>query len=125
MGKYGVLVHNQYSNELRDDAKVVRGGTCSAERFQQRSEIIPQNLDGLVHNVSVNCANDKSIEELAKGIPNGQIGTTTLGEIRCYGGDVVSSPSPGGRNDYHCLLNGITCKVAEQLFNPTKRNPLK
>ncbi len=71
--------------------------------------------------VSVNSLPGLSIEELAKGIPNGKIGTTTIEQIEAIGGKVVSSPTK--KNPYHSTLSGITSEQAEKLFNPIIKNP--
>lgn len=73
--------------------------------------------------MSVNSAPGASVDELAQGVPNGQIGTTTVGEVRAAGGDVI--PSPTANNPNHCTLCGITAKKAEELFTPTVKNPNK
>ena len=79
--------------------------------------------DGKLQGVSVNSAPGKSVAEVSQGIPNGQVGVTTVGDVRKAGGDVV--PSPTGNNPNHCTMCGITPEQAEQLFTPTIRNPNK
>jgi hypothetical protein len=105
---------------LPDNAVVVRGGTNTAERFAKGSGVT-RNADGTVSGVSVNSAAGKSVTELAQSIPNAQIGTTTVGEIREAGGNVT--PKPTANNPNHCEMCGITPKTAEQLFTPTQPNP--
>jgi len=73
--------------------------------------------------VSVNSAQGLSIKDLATGIPNGKIGTTTVGQIEAFGGKVVASPT--SNNPYHSTLSGITAQQAEKLFNPVIKNPVK
>ncbi len=104
------------------DANVVRGGTCLACQFENGSGVIV-DADGLLNGVSVNSASGLSVKELSAGIPNGKIGTTTVSQIEALGGKVTASPTKN--NPFHSTLSGITAKQAEQLFNPTIKNPLK
>jgi hypothetical protein len=106
--------------KLPDRAAVCRGGSCTADRFANGSGV---SLDpgGRLQNVSVNSAPGKPLDILAAGIPNGQIGATTVGAIRKAGGDVV--PSPTANNPHHCTMCGITPQQAQDLFTPTRRNP--
>jgi RHS repeat-associated protein len=106
---------------LPDDAIVVRGGTCKAGQFSGGSGVT-LDADGKLQGVSVNSVADNAVEELAEGIPNGQVGVTTVGEIRAKGGDVV--PSPTKNNPNHATMSGITPEEAEELFK-TQKNPCK
>lgn len=105
---------------LPDSAIVVRGGTNSAERFANASGA-KVNADGTVSGVSVNSAAGKSVNELSQTIPNGQVGTSTVGAVREAGGNVT--PKPTGNNPDHCEMCGLTPKQAEKLFTPTQPNP--
>lgn len=107
---------------IMGETKVVRGGTCLACQFENGSGVTVGS-DGLLNGVSVNSLPGLSIEELAKGIPNGKIGTTTIEQIEAIGGKVVSSPTKN--NPYHSTLSGITSEQAEKLFNPIIKNPNK
>lgn len=107
---------------LSNSDNVVRGGTNTADRFSNGSGVTT-NADGTLNGVSVNSAPGASVAELSQGIPNGQVGTTTVGEIRAAGGDVT--PSPTANNPNHCTMCGITAEKAEELFNPTIKNPSK
>ena len=82
---------------------------------------INTRADGTLDGVSVNSAPGASFGELSSDILNGQIGVTTVGDIRAAGGDVV--PSPNGNRPNHCAVCGITAEQAEELFTPTIRNP--
>jgi hypothetical protein len=115
----GVLVHNQCS--LPDDALVVRGGQSLPENFLKRAERIDES--GRLYGVSVNSAPGKTAAELSQGIPNGQVGVTTVGHVRAAGGDVV--PTPRFLGCVHCDLNGLTPGQASDLFTPTIRNPTR
>ena len=130
----GVLVHNQYAKnnqnseetneneKLDDDALVVRGGTCTADKFSNGSGVTTDN-NGHLNGVSVNSQNGLSVEELSDGIPNGKIGVTTVGTIRLNGGDVI--PSPSKNKPMHATLFGISAEQAELIFNPVIPNPSK
>jgi RHS repeat-associated protein len=105
-----------------DDTKVVRGGTCKCEQFENGSGVTV-GTDGKLDGVSVNSAPGKSVSELSEGIKNGQVGVTTVGDVKKAGGNIT--PSPNDRNPNHATLSGITGKQAEELFNPTIKNPSK
>jgi RHS repeat-associated protein len=105
---------------LPDEALVCRGGTCTADRFANGSGVTT-NPDGTLSGVSVQSGAGKSVSELTNTIPNGQVGVTTVGDVRAAGGNVYPSPRPG--NPYHCTMCGITPQQGEDLFTPTIRNP--
>lgn len=107
---------------LLDDAEVVRGGTCNCEQFENGSGVTI-DTGGKLNGVSVNSMSGKSVEELSVGIRNGQVGVTTVGDVRNAGGNII--PSPRDRNPNHATLSGITGKQAEELFKPTIKNPSK
>lgn len=100
----------------------MRGGTNTADRFTNGSGVTT-NADGTLSGVSVNSAPGASVEELSAGIPNNQIGVSTVGDVRAAGGDVI--PSPTANNPNHCTMCGVTAEQAEELFTPTIRNPNK
>jgi len=105
---------------LIDETLVVRGGQCLIENFQKPGEI---NAAGLLDGASVNSKAGVSLEELSRGIPNNQIGVTTVSKIEAAGGTVKATPSK--QNPYHADLGGITAEKAHELFTPTRRNPNK
>ena len=105
---------------LPDSALVCRGGTCTADRFISGSGV-SLDASGKLQGVSVNSAAGKTVEQLSVGIPNKQIGVTTVGDVRQAGGDVI--PSPTVENPYHCTLCGVTPQQAEQLMTPAIKNP--
>jgi hypothetical protein len=78
--------------------------------------------DGTLNGVSVQSANGATVEELAQGLPNNQIGVTTVGDVRAAGGDVVPTPQPG--NPCHCDMNGLNAQDASSLFQ-AQPNPAK
>jgi RHS repeat-associated protein len=108
---------------LPDDAVVVRGGTCTADRFANGSGVTLDS-EGRVQSASVNSAPGASVTDLSQGIRNGQVGSTTVGAVRAAGGDVV--PAPTANNPNHCVMSGVTPEQAEQLFKPGMQpNPAK
>lgn len=113
---------------LPDDALVVRGGQNLPENFAKGSGVTV-GLDGKLQGVSVNSALGLSVSDLTApiveigypGIPNDQVGVTTVGAIRAQGGDVVPSPRQG--NPHHATMSGLTPAQASYLFRPTVPNP--
>lgn len=61
-----------------------------------------------------------TLAELAKTIPHGQVGVTTVAEVRKAGGDVVRTT---GRSSYHATLTGLTPEQVSKLLTPTIPNP--
>jgi hypothetical protein len=116
--------------DLPDDALVVRGGKNLPENFEQGSGASIDH-DGKLDGVSVNSASGKTGAELTApnkvtgylGIPNSQVGVTTVGRIRALGGAVT--PLPTKKNPYHATLKGLTPEQASALFRPTIKNPSK
>lgn len=113
---------------LPDDALVVRGGQNLPANFARGSGVTV-GADGKLQGVSVNSAPGLSVPELTApnaqtgypGIPNNQVGITTVGAVRACGGDVV--PSPTRTNPHHATLSGLTPEQASDLFRPTVPNP--
>ncbi len=105
---------------LPNDALVVRGGLNEPDNFTKGTGV-SADADGLLSEVSVQCASGKTEKELARPLLNGQIGVTTLGELRAAGGEVDPAPTPD--NPDHCLLRGLDAATASSLFTPTKANP--
>ena len=102
--------------KIPDDAFVIRGGKNQARDIQRGTGTHPAGITG----VSVECAENIPIEELAKTIPHGQIGRTTVAEVRKAGGDVVRTT---GRSPYHATLTGLTPEQVSKLLTPTVSNP--
>ncbi len=104
---------------LPDDALVVRGGSCTAERFQSGSGVsVDEN--GRLNGVSVN-AGARDLEALCRTIPNRHVGVTSVGAVRRAGGEVAAAPS--SRNPDHCVMSGLTAEQAQLLFQPVRTNP--
>jgi hypothetical protein len=110
-------VSNHTTDPLPDDALVVRGGRNTPE--QVRSGIDRHRQSGVV-GVSVQSAEGKSAEELAVGLPHGQVGITTVGRVRALGGDLIRT---SGRSPHHATLTGLTPEQMSGLLNPTVPNP--
>ncbi|RKU25685.1 flavoredoxin [Candidatus Poribacteria bacterium] len=101
---------------IPDDALVIRGGKNHASDIQRGTGTHPNGVTG----ESVECAEDVPVTELAKNIPHGQIGRTTVAEVRKAGGDVVRT---SGRSPYHATLTGLTPEQVSKLLTPTIPNP--
>ena len=84
-------------SRIPDDALVIRGGKNQMQDIQRGTSRHPAGIIG----VSVECAEDVSVAELAKTIPHRQIGITTVAEVRKAGGDVIRTI---GRSPYHATL---------------------
>ncbi len=102
--------------ELSDDANIVRGGM---KPFPDGSGVI-ENEDGTLDGVSVN-GGEGDVEEVGEGIPHGKIRTTTAGEVRDKGGEVVKDPVENNPN--HCLINGCSESDLEDVFSDPFPNP--
>jgi hypothetical protein len=72
---------------IPDDALVVRGGKNRPEDIARGTATHPCGVTG----VSVESAVGLTVGQLAAAIPHGQIGVTTVAEVRRAGGDVVRS----------------------------------
>jgi len=101
---------------LPDDALVVRGGRNLPEDIRRGTATHPSGVTG----VSVESATGKSVTELAETLPHGQIGVTTVGEVRRNGGDVVPTL---GRSPHHATLSGLTPDETSRLLTPTIPKP--
>jgi hypothetical protein len=101
---------------LPDDALVVRGGMNTPEQIRRGYRMHPSGVPG----VSVHSAPGLGVPELAVGIPNGQVGVTTVGEVRAAGGDVIPT---SGRSPHHATLTGLTPEEISDLLTPTIPNP--
>lgn len=100
---------------IPDDAVVVRGGHNRPEDIRRGTGTHPSGVTG----VSVECAAGLTVPELATGIPHGQVGVTTVGEVRKAGGDVIRT---SGRSPHHATLTGLTPEQASSLLTPTISN---
>lgn len=105
-------------HDIPDEALVVRGGRNRPEDIARATGTHPSGVTG----ISVECAAYISVQELAKVIPHGQVGVTTVGDVRNLGGDVVRT---SGRSSYHATLTGVTPKEVSRLLTPTQPNPAR
>ena len=96
----------------------MRGGRNRAEDIERGIGTNPSGITG----ISVECAIGVSIAELAAAIPHGQLGITTVGEVRRAGGDIIYT---SGRSPNHATLMGLTPVQISQLLTPTILNPAK
>lgn len=101
---------------IPDDALVVRGGRNRPEDIRRSTGTHPSGVTG----VSVECAVGLTVAELAAAIPHGQVGVTTVGDVRKAGGDVIRT---SGRSPNHATLTGLTPEQASKLLTPTISNP--
>jgi len=101
---------------IPDEALVVRGGRNRPEDIERGTGTHPSGVTG----VSVESAVGFTVAELAAAIPHGQVGVTTVGEVRKAGGEVIRT---SGRSPYHATLTGLTPEQASRLLTPTVPNP--
>jgi hypothetical protein len=101
---------------ISDDAILVRGGRNRPEDIERAMATHPSGVTG----VSVHAAVGLSVQDLAEGIPHGQVGVTTVGEVRAVGGDVLRT---AGRSPHHATLTGLKPQQASNLLTPTIKNP--
>ncbi|HEX4005473.1 MAG TPA: RHS repeat-associated core domain-containing protein [Acidobacteriaceae bacterium] len=107
---------------LPDDANVVRGGAGapgggnSPEGIAAGTSTHPSGTTGF----SAESAPGASVEELAKRVPNGQVGCCKVGQVRAAGGDVIPT---AGRSPNHATVTGLTPTKASGLLTPTVPNP--
>ena len=106
------------TERIPDEALVVRGGRNLPADIVRGTGTHPSGVTG----VSVECAVELSVAELAAAIPHGQIGMTTVGAVRRAGGDVVRT---AGRSPYHATLTGLTPEQASRLLTPVIPNPAR
>ena len=103
---------------IPNEALVVRGGLNRPEDIQRAIGTHPSGITG----ISVECAVELSVAELAVTIPHAQVGVTTVGEVRSSNGDVIRT---SGRSPNHATLTGLTPEQASLLLTPTIANPSK
>ncbi len=97
---------------------VVRGGRNRPEDIARGTGTHPDGVTG----ISVESADRLSVTELSMMIPHGQIGVTTVGEVRKAGGDVIRT---SGRSPHHATLTGLTPEQISHILTPTVSNPAK
>ena len=102
--------------KIPNEAFVIRGGRNRPEDIQRATGTHPSGITG----ISVECAVGLSVAELAATIPHGQVGVTTVGEVRSSDGDVIRT---SGRSSNHATLTGLIAEQASLLLTPTIPNP--
>lgn len=98
-----------------------RGGQCKADNFSGGSGV-SADADGILTGVSTQSRVGESVETLSQPFRNGQVGVTTVGDIKRAGGSIVLDGTP--RNPNHATVNGLSSSQLENLFNPTITNPV-
>ena len=106
------------TEKIADEALVVRGGRNLVEDIKRGTGTHPSGVVG----VSVESAEGKTVKELSENIPHGQVGVTTVGDVRAAGGDVVQT---SGRSPNHATLTGLSHEDTSKLLTPTIPNPAK
>lgn len=83
----GVSALATSDSRYRNPQKVVRGGTCTADRFYPNGKGVTLDQNGLMLGVSVQSFPNTSIQELSQRqwVPYNQIGVTTVGDIEEIG----------------------------------------
>lgn len=94
---------------------MVRGGLNKPEIISAGTNTHPSGITGF----SVECGTC-SVSELSKSLPHAKIGTTTAGEIRKAGGDVIRT---SGNSPYHATVTGLGPEKASGLLTPVINNP--
>ena len=123
-GWFSKSTANAPAAAIPDDANVVRGGSGapgganSPEGIAAGTGTHPSGVTGF----SVETAPGKSVGELGKGVPNGQVGCCKAGEIRAAGGEVQAT---SGRSPNHGTVSGLSPEAASKLLTPTIPNPGK
>ena len=102
--------------KIPDEALVIRGGRNLPEDIRRGTGTHPSGITG----ISVECAVGMTLYELAKSIPHGQIGCTTVAKIREQGGDVIKT---SGRSPHHATLTGLNPEQISSLLTPTILKP--
>ncbi|MEH2161667.1 MAG: hypothetical protein V7K38_11600 [Nostoc sp.] len=108
----------QLAQRIPNEALVVRGGRNRPEDIRRAMGTHPCGITG----ISVECALGLSVKELAVNIPHGQVGVTTVGEVRKTEGDVIRT---SGRSPHHATLSGLTPEQISNLLTPTYPNPAR
>src|SRR5437867_836798 len=105
-------------DQLPDEALAVRGGRNLPTDIERGTSTHPSGITGF----SAECGEGLSVGQLSAFIPHGQVGVTTVGQIRAAGGNVVRT---SGRTPHHVTVTGLDPEEASPLFTPTIPNPAK
>lgn len=102
---------------LPDSALVARGGAnITPQSIENAISTHPSGVTGF----SAQCNGGTCLNELGANIPNGQMGVTTVGDVRAAGGDVVVTSGRGN----HVTVTGLDPNAASQLLSPSVPNPV-
>jgi uncharacterized protein RhaS with RHS repeats len=105
------------ANALSDSALVARGGAnITPQSIENATSTHPSGVTGF----SAQCNGGTCLNELGANIPNGQMGVTTVGDVRAAGGDVVVTSGIGN----HATVTGLERNTASQLLSPSVPNPV-
>lgn len=102
--------------KISGEAIVVRGGRNRPEDIRRGIGTHPSGVTG----ISVECGEGVSVQELSASIPHGQVGITTVRDVREAGGDVIRT---SGKSPYHATLTGLIPDEISLLLTPTVSNP--
>jgi hypothetical protein len=102
--------------KISGEAIVVRGGRNRPEDIRRGIGTHPSGVTG----ISVECVEGVSVQELSASIPHGQVGITTVRDVREAGGAVIRT---SGRSPYHATLTGLIPDEISLLLTPTISNP--
>ena len=112
---------------LSDTDLVVRGGTCTVDRFINGSGVVQDPITGKLSDISTQARPNADLETLAKPFAHKQVGVATVGDIEKAGGiitlDGELNSIGGTKIKNHATVDGLTPEQAEELFNPTQKNP--
>ena len=109
-----------FTQDIDDDTELVRGG-AGGKPFSEGTGVTT-NPDGTLDGVSSAGEKGSSTEETTKKgrIRHGKIRTTTVGEIKELGGEVIPD---GGSDGNHCTINGCTEEQLGEAFGEPQPNP--
>ena len=122
VGVMAVAIENgNNAQEIDDGTELVRGGDGSKPWVEGTGVTV--NPDGTLDGVSTFGEKGSSTEETTREgrIRNGQIRTTTVGEIKDQGGEVI----PDGGSGKHCTVNGCTPEQLDEAIGEPQPNPNK
>ena len=91
---------------IPNEALVVRGGRNRPEDIKRSTATHPSGITG----ISVECAVGLSVAELAVTIPHGQVGVTTVGEVRSSEGDVIRTSQQLPKS---CNINWLNTRTSK------------
>ncbi|MCQ4165838.1 RHS repeat-associated core domain-containing protein [Tahibacter harae] len=122
LGVHGTSEVAAVGARLPDEALVVRGGSAQgANSVDGIAAGTSKHHDVDVTGFSVESAEGATFCDLCRNVIHNQVGTTTVGDIRKAGGDVVPTP---GKSPTHATVTGLSPDKASTLLTPTQKNPI-